>query len=133
MTPQELIATAREAQHNSYSPYSGFKVGAALLTDNGNIYTGANIENASYGLTVCAERTAFFNAVSKGERGFTAIAIAGDGQGYTYPCGACLQVFAEFSPQIKILVTDEKDNYQECFLKDLMPQFFSLEDREVNI
>lgn len=133
MTPEELIAAARKAQNNSYSPYSKFKVGAALLTDGGNIYTGVNVENASFGLTVCAERVAIFNAISKGEKDFSAIAITGDHKGYTYPCGACLQVLAEFSPQIKILLTDENDNYQESYLKDLLPQLFSLENQEVNI
>ncbi|NLB53579.1 MAG: cytidine deaminase [Syntrophomonadaceae bacterium] len=133
MTPEELIAAARKAQNNSYSPYSQFKVGAALLTDGGNIYTGVNVENASFGLTVCAERVAIFNAISNGEKDFSAIAITGDHKGYTYPCGACLQVLAEFSPQIKILLTDENDNYQEYYLKDLLPQLFSLENQEVNI
>lgn len=133
MTPEELISAARKAQSNSYSPYSQFKVGAALLTARGNIYTGVNIENASYGLTVCAERAAIFSAVSNGERDFSAIAITGDHQGYTYPCGACLQVLAEFSPQIKVLLTDKNDQYQEYSLKDLLPKLFSLESQEVNI
>ena len=104
MTEQEkynLIQRALEARSLSYSPYSGFSVGAALLTDGGEIYTGANVESASYSPTVCAERVAFFSAVHKGERNFQAIAIAGgasgkDINGFTAPCGVCRQVMAEF-------------------------------------
>jgi cytidine deaminase len=131
MAPEKLIAAAREAQNNSYSPYSGFKVGAALLTAGGNVYTGVNVENASYGLTICAERSAIFTAVTAGEKEFSIMAVTGDHAGYTYPCGACLQVMAEFSPQLRILVTDKNNIYKEYQLSDLLPQLFSLENQEV--
>jgi cytidine deaminase len=122
----ELINIARKAQNASYSPYSGFRVGAALLCESGKVFEGANVENSSYGLTVCAERIAVFKAVTTGEKDFKAIAIAGDGQGFTYPCGACLQVLAEFSPGIKVIVADETNKYQELTLHDLLPQAFGL-------
>ncbi|HBQ24915.1 MAG TPA: cytidine deaminase, partial [Syntrophomonas sp.] len=85
MIIDELIVKAKEARDNAYAPYSGFKVGAALLGKSGTIYTGANVENASYGLTVCAERIAVFKAVTSGEKKFESIAISGSGQGYIYP------------------------------------------------
>jgi len=106
MIPEDLIKRAREAQMNSYSPYSGFAVGAALLTKNGKIFTGTNIENASYGLTVCAERIAVFTAIAGGERDFETIAVCASGKGFVYPCGACLQVLLEFSPDIEVLAVN---------------------------
>lgn len=121
-----LIKEARKAQQKAYSPYSNFQVGAALLTADGQIYPGANIENVSYGLTVCAERNAVFKAVYDGEREFSAIAVCSSGSGFVYPCGACLQVLAEFSPQIRVIVSNENDDYREYELKDLLPQIFSL-------
>lgn len=126
MTIEELVAAAAEARENAYAPYSGFRVGAALLTRGGKVYTGANVENASYGLTVCAERIAVFNAVTSGEREFESIALVGSGQDYIYPCGACLQVLAEFAPQIKVIITDEKRQYKEYNLHEMMPQAFVL-------
>ncbi|HNX29224.1 MAG TPA: cytidine deaminase [Syntrophomonadaceae bacterium] len=131
MTPEKLVAIAREVQQNSYSPYSGFKVGAALLTTGGNIYTGVNVENASYGLTICAERVAIYTAIVGGEKEFSSITVVGDNKGYTYPCGACMQVMAEFSPNMRVVVTDGNNNYKEYFLRDLLPQLFSLENQEV--
>ncbi|MGI5921067.1 MAG: cytidine deaminase [Syntrophomonadaceae bacterium] len=122
-----LIGVARKALNNSYSPYSGFKVGAALLTEDGRIYSGVNVENASFGLTVCAERIAVFKAVSEGQREFVALAVASSGDAFIYPCGACLQVLAEFSPQIKIFVTNQQDEYQEYHLSDLLPSIFVLD------
>ena len=93
----ELLAEkAIEAKEHAYVPYSHFRVGAALLTADGKIYTGCNIENAAYTPTNCAERTAFFKAVSEGERDFTGIAISGDADDYLYPCGVCRQVMSEF-------------------------------------
>lgn len=127
MTNSELIEKARKAQQASYSPYSRFKVGAALLCKNGKVFEGANVENSSYGLTVCAERIAVFKAVTAGERDFAAVAITADSQGYIYPCGACLQVLAEFSPGIKVIVTDENNNYHEFDLNYLLPQTFGLQ------
>lgn len=127
MNINELIKTAREVQKNAYSPYSKFKVGAVLLTKENKVFSGVNVENASFGLTVCAERIAVFKAVSEGEREFAALVIVGSGEDYIYPCGACLQVIAEFSPEIKIIAANEKDEYREFTLRELLPQFFCLD------
>lgn len=124
MNYADLINKAREAQERAYAPYSGFKVGAALLTKSGQVFTGANVENASYGLTVCAERVAFFQAVTAGEKEFSVLAITGSGKGYIIPCGACLQVMAEFTDDLKILRVDENNQYEENLLRDLLPQTF---------
>lgn len=127
MNINELVKAARDVQKNAYSPYSGFKVGAVLLTSQGRVFSGANVENASYGLTVCAERIAIFKAVSEGEHEFKALIIVGSGEGYIYPCGACLQVIAEFSPDIKIIVANDKDEYREYALNELLPKHFCLD------
>ncbi|MBO8158672.1 cytidine deaminase [Thermosyntropha sp.] len=124
MDIKKLIEEARKAEKYAYAPYSNFRVGAALLTSSGNIYTGANVENASYGLTICAERTAIVKAVTAGERDFNVICVTSSGKGFVYPCGACLQVLAEFSPHIRVIVTDENDNYCEYLLKDMLPNLF---------
>ena len=129
---RSLALAAIEAMKKSYSPYSHFTVGAALLTKDGKIYTGANIENASYTPTICAERTAIFTAVHNGEREFSAIAIVGghqgDIKGVTAPCGVCRQVMSEFcSPDFKvILVTSADGDYIEETLGSLMPYMFKL-------
>ncbi len=125
-----LIEEARKAQQKSYSPYSGYKVGAAILSKSGKIYTGTNIENSSYGLSVCAERTALFNAVNNGEVEFSAIAICSNGSGYVYPCGACLQVMAEFARDLQVIVSNEKDEFEQYLLSDLLPQAFKLSTQE---
>ena len=96
MENRELMYLAENAKQKSYSPYSKFKVGAALLTKDGKIYVGANIENSSYPLTVCAERVAFFKAISEGEKEFEKIAISGSSDDFCFPCGACRQVMSEF-------------------------------------
>ena len=127
-----LALAAIGAMKKSYSPYSHFTVGAALLTKEGKIYTGANIENASYTPTVCAERTAIFTAVHNGEREFEAIAIVGGHKGnitgVTAPCGVCRQVMSEFcSPNFKvILVTSPDGDYEETILGELLPYMFKL-------
>lgn len=126
MNSYELVALARQAQQHAYAPYSNYRVGAALLAAGGQIYTGANVENASLGLTVCAERVAIFKAVLDGERNFQAIAIKGSGTGFLYPCGACLQVMAEFSKNIRIFTANEKDEIREYYLSEMLPQIFSL-------
>ncbi len=118
-----LMQRAREALGNSYSPYSKLKVGAALLTEDGKIFTGVNVENASYSLTICAERVAVFKAVSEGFRKFKAIAITSD-RGKIMPCGACRQVLAEFSPHMKVIVGD-KDNFEIYELEELLPHSFN--------
>lgn len=129
MTNSELINLAIKAMENSYSPYSGFKVGAALLCENGRVYTGCNIENAAYSPTNCAERTAFFKAVSEGERCFKKIAIVGGNNGiitdYITPCGVCRQVMREFcDDNFIILVAKNPDDYKEYSLIELLPQSF---------
>ena len=118
---EALLQLAREAMKNSYSPYSHYPVGAALLCNDGRIYTGCNIENASFGLTNCAERTAVFKAVSEGERSFKAIAIAA--RTVAWPCGACRQVLNEFAPDIRVLVTWD-NKIAEKPLKELLPEGF---------
>lgn len=127
---EKLIDTAIEQLKFSYTPYSNFKVGAALLAKNGEIYTGCNIENASYTPTNCAERTAFFKAVSEGVRDFQAICIVGgkDGNltGYTAPCGVCRQVMMEFcDPKtFQIILAVDKEQYTIYTLEELMPLGF---------
>ena len=116
-----LLMLAREAMKNSYSPYSSYPVGAALHCTDGRIFTGCNIENASFGLTNCAERTAMFKAVSEGARGFDVIAIAGKTK--PWPCGACRQVLHEFAPDIRVIVTWE-DHVEEKNLHELLPEGF---------
>ena len=131
-TSRDLALCAIDAMKKSYSPYSHFTVGAALLTKEGKIYTGANIENASYTPTVCAERNAIFTAVHEGERDFEAIAIVGghegDVKGITAPCGVCRQVMSEFcSSDFKvILVTSNDGDYEETTLGELLPYTFKL-------
>ncbi len=126
MNEKELIKIARHVQPNAYAPYSHFFVGAALLTAGQNVYTGVNVENSSYGLTVCAERNAVFKAISEGDNQFEAIAVAGSAEGFTYPCGACLQVLAEFNPQIRVIVCDSQDKIRIHSLTELLPQMFLL-------
>ncbi len=126
---KKLVTMAREARKNAYAPYSGYFVGAAVLTTDGDIYTGCNVENASYGLTNCAERTAIFKAVSEGARKLRAIAIAGPEDGNPpYPCGACRQVLSEFaeSGEMPVFVTTGADVYQTYQLKELLPYSFNL-------
>lgn len=123
---KDLIKRAIEASKNSYSPYSKYRVGAALLTKSGKIYEGANIENASYSPTVCAERVAVFKAVYDGERDFKAIAVFGEN--LAYPCGVCRQVLSEFcSPELKIFIVKDEDNFEETTLGELLPKSFKLE------
>lgn len=125
MTNDELMKIAIETTAFSYAPYSNFCVGAALLTKDGKVYTGCNIENASYGATICAERTAIFKAVSEGKRRFRKIAIAAKGGKTAYPCGICLQVMNEFMPEGEILL--EKEGHLVSYhLKDLLPFGFAL-------
>lgn len=134
-----LIKKAFESQQFCYTPYSGFNVGAALLGANGEIYQGCNIENAAFTPTNCAERTAFFSAVAKGQKEFTAIAIVGNKQGvkvgegeYCAPCGVCRQVMAEFcDPKtFKIYLAKSEDDYLEYTLEELLPLGFTGKDIE---
>lgn len=127
---EEMIQAARRQRTFSYAPYSGFKVGAALLTKSGKIYTGCNIENAAYTPTNCAERTAFFKAVSEGEREFAAICIVGGKEGeateYTAPCGVCRQVMMEFCDpgSFQIILATDGEEYVSYLLEELLPLGF---------
>jgi cytidine deaminase len=124
MTNEQLIQKAYEAMAFSYSPYSNFKVGAALLTDSGAVYTGCNIEIASYGATNCAERTAIFKAISEGEKSFKAIAVVSSSDDYTFPCGICRQVIVEFGKEIDIIVAKGYD-YEVYKIDELLPKSFT--------
>lgn len=129
-----LIKKAIEARENSYAPYSDYLVGAALLTKGGRVYQGCNIENAAYTPTNCAERTAFFKAVSEGERAFLAIAIVGSKAGeledYAFPCGVCRQVMMEFCDpaSFRVIVAISEANYEEHTLAELLPKGFGPEN-----
>ena len=122
-TINKLIETARQCQKNAYAPYSNFTVGAAVLGINGVIYQGCNVENASYGLSLCAERNAMFQGVSNGCREFSVLAIAGDSPSYTLPCGACLQVMAEFHVG-QVVLTKPDNTFKIVSLHELLPFVF---------
>jgi cytidine deaminase len=126
MEHEDLIAKAMEAREKAYAPYSHFTVGAALLAKSGRVYTGCNVENASYGLSICAERAAVFKAISEGERDFEAIAVVTE-NGVT-PCGACRQVLMEFGEDIQVIVADGAGEYRVFSLQELLPEAFSSED-----
>ncbi len=131
MTPEKLASLAKEAMTHSYDPYSGYKVGAALLCADGTVYQGCNIENSAFSPTICAERTAIFKAVYDGHRDFTAIAICGgkDGviTGLFPPCGVCRQVMREFcKDDFKIILVGAEDHYEIMTLAQLLPASFSL-------
>ena len=132
MNKHELVALAFEAREHSYSPYSGFRVGAAVLTAKGGVYQGSNVENASYGATICAERSAALKAVYDGERKLTAIAVVGmpdnvsaEDAAYAFPCGLCLQFLHEFAAQdMKIYVARTPNDIIETSLGQMMPYHF---------
>ena len=129
MDYRKLAKIAIDARENAYAPYSKFKVGAAVVTEDGSIYTGCNIENASYGATNCAERTAIFKAVSEGHKKIKAIAIVGDMSTNTYPCGICRQVIAEFATKdIDIVLVKNEDNYIVKTMEEILPGAFTKED-----
>lgn len=125
MTDQELIQAALTAREKAYAPYSRFKVGAALLSSNGQVYTGANVENAAYGLTICAEQAAVCRAVGEGQREFSAIAVAVDSPEPASPCGACRQVLAEFSPDMKVILANTKGKLLLTSVRELLPLSFT--------
>ena len=129
MTPEALVALAKEAMTHAYAPYSGCKVGAALLCADGTVYQGCNIENAAFGPTLCAERTAFFKAVYDGHRDFTAIAVCGGKDGIITgkfpPCGVCRQVMREFCSDAFEIYMVNPDGYETATLAQLLPHSFS--------
>ena len=125
------MAESKKAREKAYVPYSTFKVGAALLAEDGTVYHGCNIENSAYSMTNCAERTAFFKAVSEGVTKFKAIAVVADTEGPCSPCGACRQVMSEFcSPNMPVYLTNLKGVIQETTVGELLPGAFSPEDLE---
>ena len=125
-TDEELIEKAAKMKALSYSPYSNFKVGAAILSKVGKVFTGMNIENASYSAACCAERVAIYKAMSEGESDFIKIAIISDSEDITLPCGVCLQVMSEICPEIIILCANKDGKYKEFLIKDLLPHAFEL-------
>ncbi len=125
MTDHELIQIAKKASEFAYAPYSNFYVGAALLTEDEKVFTGCNVENASFGATNCAERTAIFKAVSEGYRSFQKIAIATGNDSVAYPCGVCLQVMQEFVPD-GIVILSNNDMIETYTVKELLPKGFVL-------
>lgn len=125
MTDQELFRVAKATIPNAYAPYSKFKVGAALLTKDGKVYTGVNVENSSFGATVCAERTAFVKAISEGNHEFDTIAVASSG-GEAFPCGICRQFIFEFGNQIRVVVGSDEENLKAYQIDELLPHGFRL-------
>ncbi len=123
---EKLVAQAREARQRAYAPYSGYRVGAALLTKSGRIYTGCNVENAVYPLCTCAERVAVVKAVSEGEQEFDALAVATENGGA--PCGSCRQTLREFGEDIVVLIADATGAYRETTVAELLPDSFGASD-----
>ena len=121
---QKLIERAKEAREKAFAPFSNFKVGAALQSDNGQVFAGCNIENASYGLTMCAERVAIFKAISEGKRNFTQLAIVGDTEDLTPPCGDCRQIIWEFCGNIPITLANLSGKVETFQMKELLPRAF---------
>ena len=119
-----LISAAKQARENAHAPFSNFRVGAALRAKSGRIFTGCNVENATLGLTCCAERVAIFKAVSEGERGFDAIAVATDTEALTPPCGACRQIIWEFCGDMPVILTNLKGNVEQTTSGKLLPKPF---------
>ena len=125
MTEKDLlIEAAKQARENAHAPYSNFRVGAALRSTSGRIFGGCNVENATYGLTMCAERVAIFKAVSEGERGFSAIAVVTDTEVLTPPCGACRQLIWEFCGDIPVSMANLKGKIEVMQMKELFPRPF---------
>ncbi len=132
MTNIELLEIAKNAREKAYVPYSHFQVGAALLTKSGKVYTGCNVENASYGATNCAERTAIFKAVSEGEQQFDKIAIVSSSGEFTFPCGICRQVIAEFMKDGEIILGNDQGEIKTLQFKEVLPFAFTEADLEIN-
>jgi len=130
MTDRKIIEMAAEAMKHSYSPYSRFKVGAAVESSDGLVFTGCNIENPAFGTTICAEVAAVSAAVSAGKRSFKRIAVISDGSAYCFPCGSCRQLLNEFSPDVEILCTRSDGRYVSYPLSALLPMAFGKEHVE---
>ena len=126
MNNNELIDIAKRAMTFAYAPYSNFKVGAAILTDDGRVFTGCNVENSSYGGTICAERCAAVKAISEGAKGFNKIAIVSLSDDYTYPCGMCRQFLNEFSNDMTVIMCNASGMIKEEYLSALLPEAFNL-------
>jgi len=125
MNPAQLAGKARKAMQFAHAPYSNFRVGAALLSKEGKVYTGCNVENSSYGLTICAERNAIFKAYSAGVHDFKAIAVVSDDPGFTPPCGACRQVLIDLAGDIDFIMVNSKNQLKIMTLKRLLPYAFT--------
>lgn len=121
---EALIAAARQSRENAHAAFSNFRVGAALRATSGRIFGGCNVENATYGLTVCAERVAIFKAISEGERGFDAIAVVADTDSLTSPCGACRQLIWEFCGDVPVILANLKGKTEVVAMRDLFPKPF---------
>jgi len=131
MKMKALLQTAANAARKAYAPYSNFNVGAALLCADGDVFTGCNVENASYGLTNCAERTAVFSAIAAGRKDFVALAIVAEGESMPYPCGACRQVLSEFCREelsVYVATVDALEDYEVVCLAELLPHRFHLRE-----
>ena len=125
MDYKDLVKSANEIKRNAYAPYSNFHVGAALIGNSGKVYTGVNIENSSYGATICAERTAILKAISEGEKKIKVLAIASDSEDFTFPCGICRQIILEFADEdLVILCSNNKGEYKVYNLNDFLPNAF---------
>ena len=126
MSDEELMEEAKKVRDNAYAPYSRFRVGAAILCKDGKIYTGANVENSSYGLTVCAERVALYCGLSQGERDFVKLALVAEREDPATPCGACCQVLSEFNPDMEIICANLEGVTKKFNLKGLLPSSFRI-------
>jgi cytidine deaminase len=124
MTTDQLVEAALQARLNAFAPYSNYKVGAALLAGSGKVYTGCNVENATYGLSVCAERVALLKAISEGERRFTRIAVSSESEPPATPCGSCRQLLWEFAGDIEVILVNPQGHRATHQLKNLFPQAF---------
>ncbi len=124
MNPDQLIEMAFGTRENAYAPYSNFKVGAALLASNGKVFTGCNVENSTYGLTVCAERVALWKAISDGERQFSAVAVVTESERPAFPCGSCRQLLWEFCGDIEVILANTQGLKESRRLADLLPHPF---------
>jgi len=129
MSDEQLLEEARRVRQNAYAPYSQFRVGAAVLTKNGEIHSGANVENSSFGLTICAERVALYCAISQGERDLAKLALVSDREDPAIPCGACCQVLSEFNPDMEIVCANLEGLVKKFRLKELLPNSFKMKRR----